>query len=186
MEVNAISTVFGRRDNANLSDYEKVIYKSETITPEQQSLLSRPNSSQYTAERESSDHKVTNNTDTKQEDEEKSAKALSNKQSSGQAKMSHKEKTGEKEAMSPTPAMIDRMIEEQRVDDVSELLISSELKKAAEGIAEAFGMKVVYLKKVFIKSDDPAVEDFEGNGFVRNGVILSTRRTRRAITAQYY
>jgi hypothetical protein len=143
----------------------------ETITPEQQSLLSRPNSSQYTAERESSDHRVTNNTDTKQENEEKSAKALSNKQSSGQAKMSHKEKTGEKEAMSPTPAMIDRMIEEQRVDDVSELLISSELKKAAEGIAEAFGMKVVYLKKVFIKSDDPAVEDFEGNGFVRNGVI---------------
>lgn len=143
----------------------------ETITPEQQSLLSRPNSSQYTAERESSDHKATNNTDTKQENEEKSAKALSNKQSSGQAKMSHKEKTGEKEAMSPTPAMIDRMIEEQRVDDVSELLISSELKKAAEDIAEAFGMKVVYLKKVFIKSDDPAVEDFEGNGFVRNGVI---------------
>ena len=143
----------------------------ETITPEQQSLLSRPNSSQYTAERESSDHKATNNTDTKQGNEEKSAKALSNKQSSGQAKMSHKEKTGEKEAMSPTPAMIDRMIEEQRVDDVSELLISSELKKAAEGIAEAFGMKVVYLKKVFIKSDDPAVEDFEGNGFVRNGVI---------------
>ena len=143
----------------------------ETITPEQQSLLSRPNSSQYTAERESSDHKATNNTDTKQENEEKSAKALSNKQSSGQAKMSHKEKTGEKEAMSPTPAMIDRMIEEQRVDDVSELLISSELKKAAEGIANAFGMKVVYLKKVFIKSDDPAVEDFEGNGFVRNGVI---------------
>lgn len=124
----------------------------ETITPEQQSLLSRPNSSQYTAERESSDHKVTNNTDTKQENAEKSV-------------------GGEKEPMSPTPAMIDRMIEEQRVDDVSELLISSELKKAAEGIAGAFGMKVVYLKKVFIKSDDPAVEDFEGNGFVRNGVI---------------
>lgn len=124
----------------------------ETITPEQQSLLSRRNSSQYTAERESSDHKATNNTDTKQENEEKSA-------------------GGEKEPMSPTPAMIDRMIEEQRVDDVSELLISSELKKAAEGIAGAFGMKVVYLKKVFIKSNDPAVEDFEGNGFVRNGVI---------------
>lgn len=115
----------------------------------------------------SSESKVTNNTDTKQENEEKSA-------------------GGEKEPMSPTPAMIDRMIEEQRVDDVSELLISSELKKAAEGIAEVFGMKVVYLKKVFIKSDDPAVEDFDGNGFVRNGVILSTRRTRRAITAQYY
>ena len=100
----------------------------------------------------SSGSKDTNNTDTKQGNEEKSV-------------------GGEKEPMSPTPAMIDRMIEEQRVDDVSELLISSELKKAAEGIAEAFGMKVVYLKKVFIKSDDPAVEDFEGNGFVRNGVI---------------
>ena len=84
--------------------------------------------------------KVTNKTDTKQENDEKSA-------------------GGEKEPMSPTPAMIDRMIEEQRVDDVSELLISSELKKAAEGIAGAFGMKVVYLKKVFIKSNDPAVED---------------------------
>lgn len=96
--------------------------------------------------------KDTNNTDTKQENEEKSV-------------------GGEKEPMSPTPAMIDRMIEEQRVDDVSELLISSELKKAAEGIAGAFGMKVVYLKKVFIRSNDPAVEDFEGNGFVRNGVI---------------
>ena len=100
----------------------------------------------------SSESKDTNNTDTKQENGEKSV-------------------GGEKEPMSPTPAMIDRMIAEQRVDDVSELLISSELKKAAEGIAEAFGMKVVYLKKVFIKSDDPAVEDFEGNGFVRNGVI---------------
>ena len=171
LEVNSIATIFGRRNSANLPINEELLYTSKEITPEQQSLLSRPNSSQYTAERESSDHKVTNNTDTKQGNEEKSTKALSNKQSSGQAKMSHKEKTGEKEAMSPTPAMIDRMIEEQRVDDVSELLISSELKKAAEGIAEAFGMKVVYLKKVFIKSDDPAVEDFEGNGFVRNGVI---------------
>ena len=47
----------------------------------------------------SSESKVTNNTDTEQENEEKSA-------------------GGEKEAMSPTPAMIDRMIEEQRVDDV--------------------------------------------------------------------
>ena len=90
--------------------------------------------------RTSFESKVTNKTDTKQENDEKSA-------------------GGEKEPMSPTPAMIDRMIEEQRVDDVSELLISSELKKAAEGIAGAFGMKVVYLKKVFIKSNDPAVED---------------------------
>ena len=128
-------------DTAEVADSPTEVAKGETVDR-------GGNSSQPI----SSGSKDTNNTDTKQENEEKSA-------------------GGEKEPMSPTPAMIDRMIEEQRVDDVSELLISSELKKAAEGIAGAFGMKVVYLKKVFIKSDDPAVEDFDGNGFVRNGVI---------------
>ena len=67
LEVNAISTVFGRRDNANLSDNEKVIYKSETITPEQQSLLSRRNSDQYPAEREVSDGKGKDISDSVQE-----------------------------------------------------------------------------------------------------------------------
>ena len=126
--------------------------QSEPIADNGSTSNGTPSKQEETPQRISSGGKDTNNTDTKQGNEEKSA-------------------GGEKEPMSPTPAMIDRMIEEQRVDDVSELLISSELKKAAEGIAEAFGMKVVYLKKVFIKSDDPAVEDFEGNGFVRNGVI---------------
>ena len=128
-------------DTAEVADSPTEVAKGETVDR-------GGNSSQPI----SSESKDTNNTDTKQENEEKSV-------------------GGEKEPMSPSPAMIDRMIEEQRVDDVSELLISSELKKAAEGIAEAFGMKVVYLKKVFIKSNDPAVEDFDGNGFVRNGVI---------------
>ena len=126
--------------------------QSEPIADNGSTSNGTPSKQEETPQRISSGGKDTNNTDTKQGNEEKSA-------------------GGEKEPMSLTSAMIDRMIEEQRVDDVSELLISSELKKAAEGIAEAFGMKVVYLKKVFIKSDDPAVEDFEGNGFVRNGVI---------------
>lgn len=47
IEVNAISTVFGRRDNANLPKNEKVIYRSEEITPEQSSLLERPNYARY-------------------------------------------------------------------------------------------------------------------------------------------
>ena len=126
--------------------------QSEPIADNGSTSNGTPSKQEETPQRISSGGKDTNNTDTKQGNEEKSA-------------------GGEKEPMSPTPAMIDRMIEEQRVDDVSELLISSELKKAAEGIAGAFGMKVVYLKKVFIKSNDPAVEDFDGNGFVRNGVI---------------
>lgn len=52
IEVNAISTVFGRRNNANLSKNEEVIYRSEEITPEQSSLLERPNFAQYPTEQE--------------------------------------------------------------------------------------------------------------------------------------
>ena len=52
LEVNAVSTVFGRRNNANLPKNEEVIYESKEITPEQQALLKRPNSAQYPAGRE--------------------------------------------------------------------------------------------------------------------------------------
>ena len=52
MEINAISTLFGRRNDANLPTNEEIIYRSETITPEQEALLSRPNSDQYPTERE--------------------------------------------------------------------------------------------------------------------------------------
>ena len=57
VEVNAISTLFGRRNGAHLSENEQVVYRSEIITPEQESLLSRPNSDQYPPERESSEGK---------------------------------------------------------------------------------------------------------------------------------
>ena len=52
IEINAISTVFGRRNNANLPKNEEVIYKSKEITPEQSSLLERPNFAQYPTEQE--------------------------------------------------------------------------------------------------------------------------------------
>ena len=45
--MNAVSTVFGRKNNANLPRNEEVIYRSKEITPEQSSLLKRPNFAQY-------------------------------------------------------------------------------------------------------------------------------------------
>ena len=63
LEVNAISTLFGRRSNANLTQNEEVIYQSKDITPEQSSLLKRPNSSQYPTEQELSDNKDSYNSE---------------------------------------------------------------------------------------------------------------------------
>ncbi|MDE5811779.1 MAG: hypothetical protein K2H61_05690, partial [Muribaculaceae bacterium] len=57
LEVNAVSTVFGRREDARLTAQEEVIYRSPKITPEQQSLLNGPNSHQYPAARELSESK---------------------------------------------------------------------------------------------------------------------------------
>ena len=52
MEVNAISTIFGRRGDAKKTQKEDVLYTAENITPEQRSLLGQPNSDQYTGVRE--------------------------------------------------------------------------------------------------------------------------------------
>ncbi len=67
IEVNAVSTVFGRRNNANLPINEEVIYRSEEITPEQSSLLERPNFAQYPTEQELSESKDTTNSQTSNE-----------------------------------------------------------------------------------------------------------------------
>ena len=50
LEINSISTVFGREKA--LSELESEIYRNIQITPEQLALLERPNSSQYPAGRE--------------------------------------------------------------------------------------------------------------------------------------
>lgn len=67
IEVNAISTVFGRRDNASLPQNEEKIYESKEITPEQSSLLGGPNSRQYPTAQESSADKDTKNPKTTQQ-----------------------------------------------------------------------------------------------------------------------
>lgn len=64
IEINAISTVFGRRNNANLPKNEEVIYRSKEITLEQSSLLERPNFAQYPTEQEFSEDKDTNSSET--------------------------------------------------------------------------------------------------------------------------
>ena len=71
IEVNSISTVFGRRNNANLPKNEEVIYRSKEITPDQSSLLKRPNFAQYPTEEELSESKDTTNSQTTNELEEK-------------------------------------------------------------------------------------------------------------------
>lgn len=52
MEVNSISTIFGRRGDAKITQKEEVLYTDEKIAPEQRSLLGQPNSDQYTDTRE--------------------------------------------------------------------------------------------------------------------------------------
>ncbi len=73
MEVNAISTIFGRRNDAMKTQKEEVLYMDENITPEQRSLLGQPNSDQYTGTRERnvSTGKGSEKTEKKQEAEKK-------------------------------------------------------------------------------------------------------------------
>ena len=52
LEVNSISSIFGRRGDAKITQKEEVLYTDEKITPEQRSLLGQPNSDQYTDTRE--------------------------------------------------------------------------------------------------------------------------------------
>lgn len=71
IEVNAISTAFGRRNDANLPLDEEVIYMSNEITPEQSSLLERPNFAQYPTEQELSISKDTTSSQNNNEIEDK-------------------------------------------------------------------------------------------------------------------
>ena len=67
IEVNSINTIFGRRSLSEVHD--ELIYTSETITPEQQSLLNGNNPHQYPAEREPSTDKVSNTSSNSQDND---------------------------------------------------------------------------------------------------------------------
>jgi hypothetical protein len=70
IEVNAIATVFGRREGAGMTATEELVYKDKEITPEQQALLDGPNFRQYPAAQELSADKGTTNSADKQANSE--------------------------------------------------------------------------------------------------------------------
>lgn len=74
LEVNSISTVFGKNTKGGLTKKETIIYEDKKITPEQKSLLSGPNFRQYPDAQELSADKGTNESETLQEGAEKSDK----------------------------------------------------------------------------------------------------------------
>ena len=61
--VNAVSTVFARRENGSMTGFEEELYRSETISPRQEALLERPNSSRYLPEGELSNCKYSEKTE---------------------------------------------------------------------------------------------------------------------------
>lgn len=76
MEVNAIATVFGRRQKAGTTLQEELIYTDKNITPEQKSLLDGPNSRQYPSDQGLSADKDSIESSEKQENEEESNKKV--------------------------------------------------------------------------------------------------------------
>lgn len=74
LEVNSISTVFGKNTKGGLTKKETIIYEDKKITPEQKSLLSGPNFRQYPDAQELSADKGTNKSETLQEGAEKNDK----------------------------------------------------------------------------------------------------------------
>ena len=77
LEVNAVSTAFGRRADANLPTNEDVIYTDTNITPDQSSLLERPNFAQYPTNQELSTDKGSDNVGDVQEAEKYSLRTNS-------------------------------------------------------------------------------------------------------------
>ena len=137
MEVNAIATMFGRRSNANLPENEEVIYKSKEITPEQEALLSRPNSDQYPAERESSDGKGNNISDSVQENGGKSSETKQSKS------------TAEEKPFNAVIEMLRKKIPDASMEALTaadrllrEQALPGERQKAIEAVAKALGLKV--------------------------------------------
>ena len=132
IEVNAISTVFGRRNDANLPENEEVIYRSETITPEQSSLLERPNFAQYPTEQEFSADKGTKNIPNTQE---KTQKSVEEQQNSGKSLVQGTEMTYD-EVVNVVSDGVASILEEQGLSEdvevVSIEVIGSRVRREAK------------------------------------------------------
>ncbi len=143
LEVNAIATVFGRRNDANLPSNEEVIFRSKEITPEQESLLSQPNSDQYPLERELSADKGTESSAQAQNLNEKIADNSNERES--------------RSTENKPKATADYAVDDSVVVDK----IGAPKKAVAESIAEALGCNVLWVDG--ISQNGKIFTDAEGN-----------------------
>ena len=173
MEINAIETAFVI---TNPLELEEVIYKSKTITPDQQSLLDGRNSHQYPVERELSDRKVTNSTSEKQKACEKSS--LCERISTAEAEVNTEPTEAQKKAEGEEAERIERkdnlskaveISNAERTEMTSSIVnwlsddnFTKALGKTRDEIFEEFGnelMPIAYIPSQFISLVSSSLKD---------------------------
>ena len=135
IEVNAISTIFGRRSDANLPLNEQVIYRSKEITPDQEALLGRPNSDQYPTERELSTDKNNDSSENNQTKSEENS-------SVGNTQMNEARTEGGEQTNAPTESNQKR---KDTAEPTRRQKLSPEKRKAVERIAKRLGTSVTWV-----------------------------------------
>lgn len=163
MEVNAISTIFGRRGDAKKTQKEDVLYTAENITPEQRSLLGQPNSDQYTGvrERNVSTDKGSEKPEKKQENESvfDKAKEIADKEEKKRKAEAEKQKVDKQ----GNPIDAEGRLITEKVEDISDLsdddfnnpTRSVELPKIPKNVDDALGANgrpVIIKKNIFEKN----------------------------------
>ena len=169
MEVNAISTIFGRRGDAKKTQKEDVLYTAENITPEQRSLLGQPNSDQYTGvrERNVSTDKGSEKAEKKQKKQSvfDKAKEIADKEEKKRKAEADKQKVDKQ----GNPIDAEGRLITEKVEDISDLSDddfnnpkrSVELPKIPKNIDNALGAngKPVIIKKNIFERNKNAHSD---------------------------
>ena len=152
IEVNAVSTVFGRRNNANLPKNEEVIYRSKEITPEQSSLLERPNFAQYPTEQELSKGKGTINSPTandlgkKNTEAEVNTKPTDKQKEAGNYKKGHVQNAAPKKKSRKSPITPQELAQEALAQ--AEENRRKPLRERAQEWQEKLGVQVNVIESV--------------------------------------
>ena len=169
LEVNSISTIFGRRGDAKITQKEEVLYTDEKITPEQRSLLGQPNSDQYTGvrERNVSTDKGSEKPEKKQEKQSvfDKAKEIADKEEKKRKAEAEKQKVDKQ----GNPIDAEGRLITEKVEDISDLSDddfnnpkrSVELPKIPKNIDNALGAngKPVIIKKNIFERNKNAHSD---------------------------
>ena len=163
LEVNSISTIFGRRGDAKITQKEEVLYTDEKITPEQRSLLGQPNSDQYTdtRERNVSADKGSEKPEKKQEKQSvfDKAKEIADKEEKKRKAEAEKQKVDKQ----GNPIDAEGRLITEKVEDISDLsdddfnnpTRSVELPKIPKNVDDALGANgrpVIIKKNIFEKN----------------------------------